>query len=431
MSTANTQAAALRALLLASCVSLLACSPSAPPTAASAPASTAAASTAKSAVPAANNFQLTAQLPKVPDGTAVLIRMLDPAGQPDAPQLTVASGKVQHGQVQLAGHVAQPLPGVLLIGEHTVVPMVVENATFTLDNTGGGLVVRGGSLNDVVYGNLWSPDYVAAKKALVEISRTAFAGVDMTNEAATNAARKRTDPAYARLAQLENAYDASILEGDAPVLAKLFVLKENTDWKRYSQARRKAMLEEYAKALGPHPLIAQLRWVDDVQHRGEQTRAALAVGKPYRDIAATGADGKRVPLSEVLKRNKLVLLDFWASWCGPCRGEFPHLAKVYAEFHEHGFEIYAVSLDDDIADWEKALREEQKKNGVPWINLQDAGFEGKAATAYGVLSLPSNYLISSDGTIVGQGMHEWDIERVVREQVKKVERGAAKGARRG
>ncbi|MDN5781801.1 MAG: AhpC/TSA family protein, partial [Luteimonas sp.] len=320
-------------------------------------------------------FSLAGDIKDLPDGTKVMIRTLDPKGAPDAPPRVVASTESKDGHFALTGSVDQPLPGVLLVGSHGVINLVVENADYRIDDTGAGLVVRGGTLNDLVFGDLWSPKYIAAKKELAEISRKAFAGVDLTDEAAATAARKKTGPAYGKISELENAYDRTVLDGDAPTLAKLFVLRENTDWKRYDEARRREMLDAYSKELGPHPLIAQMRWVDEVNRKSEQARSELAVGRPYRDITATDVDGKPVRLSEVLARNKLVLLDFWASWCGPCRGEFPHLAKVYKEFHEHGFEIYAVSLDDEVDDWLKALREEQKLNGVPWINLQDAGFE--------------------------------------------------------
>lgn len=410
------------AVIGGACALLLACGGAKPPQAAPA--------TSSATAPSARAFRLEGAVSGVEDGREVSVRTQDPDGPPDAPQRIVASGKVESGRIALTGQVAQPLPGVLLLGDHTVVRLVVEGGTFRLERTGAGWVVRGGSLNERVNGYLWSPEYVEAKMALDEASRRAFEGVDLTDEQATTAARRKTSPAFARVDALKKDYDHGVLGGDAPVLAKLFVLKDNTDWKRYDTARRRAMLAEYEKVLGAHPVITQMRWLDDIQRRSEEAQAALAVGKPYRDITATDADGKPVRLSDVLKRNRLVLVDFWASWCGPCRGEFPHLAKVYAEFHARGFEIYAVSLDEDKADWLKALREEQDAVGVPWINLQDAGFESKSATAYGVLSLPSNFLIASDGTIVGVGMHEWDIERVVREQVSKAGSATAGGNRR-
>jgi thiol-disulfide isomerase/thioredoxin len=145
------------------------------------------------------------------------------------------------------------------------------------------------------------------------------------------------------------------------------------------------------------------------------------VGKHFKDLVATDKDGHKVKLSDVVAKNKLVLLDFWASWCGPCRGEFPHLSKVYKEFHSHGFEIYAVSLDDDRDEWLKAMREEGEGGGIPWINLDDPGIDSASAKAYGILGLPSNFLIGQDGTIVGVNMREWDVERAVRAQVKKLE----------
>ncbi|KRG78227.1 hypothetical protein ABB33_17965, partial [Stenotrophomonas acidaminiphila] len=88
--------------------------------------------------------------------------------------------------------------------------------------------------------------------------------------------------------------------------------------------------------------------------------------------------------------------------------------------------IYAVSLDEDKADWTKAMQEEGGSNDLPWINLQAPGFEDSAAQTYGVVQLPQNYLIAGDGTIVGVGMREWDVERAVRAQIKKVEDASAR-----
>src|SRR5699024_1422011 len=93
---------------------------------------------------------------------------------------------------------------------------------------------------------------------------------------------------------------------------------------------------------------------------------------------------------------------------------FPHLAKTYKEFHKDGFEIYAVSLDEKRSDWLKALKEERASNNIPWINLEDAGMDSKSATAYGVQSLPSNFLISGDGKVVGRNIRDWGVENAVR-----------------
>ena len=111
--------------------------------------------------------------------------------------------------------------------------------------------------------------------------------------------------------------------------------------------------------------------------------------------------GEPVSLSEVYAKNKYVLLDFWASWCGPCVAEFPALRKAYADFRGKGFEIYAVSLDDKKELWEKAIG----KHEMTWINVSDLkGWRNSAAVEYGVSGIPSNFLIDSNGKIVAHSL---------------------------
>ena len=96
--------------------------------------------------------------------------------------------------------------------------------------------------------------------------------------------------------------------------------------------------------------------------------------------------------------NKYTLVDFWASWCGPCMEEVPHLKQAYDKFHGRGFEIYGVSLDNDNDKWLGDIRE----HGMGWVQVSDLnGFDNLAAKDYAVQSIPSNFLIRcSDGQIV-------------------------------
>ena len=98
-------------------------------------------------------------------------------------------------------------------------------------------------------------------------------------------------------------------------------------------------------------------------------------------------------------KGKIFLLEFWASWCGPCRKENPNLNKIYKIFKSNGFEIVSVSLDNNKKSWIKAIKEDN----LSWEQLSDLnGDYNKAAIIYGVSTIPDNFLIDKDGKIIGR-----------------------------
>jgi thiol-disulfide isomerase/thioredoxin len=99
-------------------------------------------------------------------------------------------------------------------------------------------------------------------------------------------------------------------------------------------------------------------------------------------------------------------VDFWASWCGPCMEEVPHLKQAYDKFHGQGLEIYGVSLDNDNDKWLGAIRE----HGMGWVQVSDLnGFDNLAAKDYAVQSIPSNFLIDAQGRIVAKNLRGEDL----------------------
>ena len=116
-------------------------------------------------------------------------------------------------------------------------------------------------------------------------------------------------------------------------------------------------------------------------------------GKPAPAFTVKDADGNTLTLQQLMAGKKYVLIDFWASWCGPCRKEIPNLKAAYETFAPRGLEIISISTDRDPAAWQKALDEEQ----LPWLNFRD---DSGIANAYSVQAIPAIFLLDADGTIL-------------------------------
>ncbi|MDR2130742.1 MAG: AhpC/TSA family protein [Odoribacteraceae bacterium] len=122
-----------------------------------------------------------------------------------------------------------------------------------------------------------------------------------------------------------------------------------------------------------------------------------AVGSPHVDFTLQDLDGNPVRLSDHVGKGKYVLLEFWASWCGPCRADIPHLKEVYALYHPEGFEVISISMDNKKDAWLKAVNDEQ----MPWLQLHyPQAFEGELHKIYRFNGIPACMLVGPDGTIV-------------------------------
>ena len=123
-----------------------------------------------------------------------------------------------------------------------------------------------------------------------------------------------------------------------------------------------------------------------------ENASRLAVGEKYVDAEFYDLDGNRVLLSSLVPEGRITMLEFWASWCGPCRGEIPHLKHIHTRYPE--FDIISISLDDNADDWKKAVKEEN----MDWVQLKDVSLmDGNAMKLYGVMGIPCCIILDEQG----------------------------------
>ena len=210
-------------------------------------------------------------------------------------------------------------------------------------------------------------------------------------------------------AQLEEQYDKAIKEGVQNNITNpvgVFLFKQT--FYNNSTAENEALLQQIPANFQNDETIVKIKELTDKQKK-------TAVGTKFVDFEMQTPDGKSVKLSDYVGKGKVVLVDFWASWCGPCRREMPNLVEAYAKFKGKNFEIVGVSLDQDGAAWKEAIN----KLNMTWPQMSDLKFwQSEGAQLYAVNSIPHTVLIDGDGTIIARGLHGEELQTKIAEAVK-------------
>ena len=246
-------------------------------------------------------------------------------------------------------------------------------------------------------------EYNASMNVQKSVGANAVSGAQQLVKAVVNkyqTAYNETDAA------ISNQIKQAILDNKDDIATLMFL---DLFPKEQNAALHESVINALYKKYPTHPIVKERYMVMN------SPSGRTGIGSMAPELAFPDPDGNIRKLSDL--RGKVVLIDFWASWCGPCRRESPNVRNVYQKYHDKGFEVFSVSLDRDANSWKKAIKDDQ----LVWPNhVSDLKYwSSEAAAIYGVRSIPAMFLLDREGRIVAKDLRGAALENAVREMINK------------
>lgn len=308
--------------------------------------------------------------------------------------LNVDSATVANGAFELKGKVDSAVVRLVYIGQNLdapdvkVVPVLVEPGA-KLEITFDSLItVKGNAVNEA-YSKVRAEGQVLFQKMQSVMHRYKDS---RDNGTLTDSIEMTLSDEYDVFAKEYATLVFNFAKGNMQNKLGEFVFRN--EYNSFDDAQLKELIGLGSDAFKNEPFVKKMaERLDNLEK--------VAVGKKFTDFTLKTPEGKEVKLSDYAGKGNFVLIDFWASWCGPCREEMPTVVEAYKKYKAKGFEVVGVSLDEDQAEWMKGI----KALNISWPQMSDLkAWKSDVVPLYGIRGIPHTVLLDKEGTIIAKDL---------------------------
>jgi peroxiredoxin len=333
------------------------------------------------------------------DGQKIVLKKV----MPDVMPVGLDSAIIKNGKFEVKGIVAHPEYCVLYIGDNGPLQFFIENSpihiSVNLDTIQNSTIT--GSTENNLFG-LFQNGMEQMEKQVGKLNDD-YMAFKLSGE--EDAGREKGYLEQMDRLRLERAdFTVNFVKEHPNSILSAVIIAGNLSYDATTE-----QLESYID--GFDTINRQSPWVQSIE---EQVRTAkrLQEGQMFSDISLPSPDGQMVSLSDYAGKGKYVMIDFWASWCRPCRMANPHVVKLYSQYKDKGFEIVGISLDKDKKEWTDAI----EADGLTWPHMSDLKFwQSEAAKLYAVHAIPNTILLDKDGKILAKNLQPDELEKKLAE----------------
>jgi len=325
-----------------------------------------------------NGYVVTGEIPDAADSSMVIM-IESLTGMPKD------TAFIKDGKFTFTGDQKEPAMRHLIFNRSILTAIVLENSKITISKTEIGYEASGSALNDTL--RIINNKLNMAYKEMDMLEKKYAPNLPAEEKSAIETKYHALNDQIKQMCKDATASNISNTIG-------IYMLFNSYD--SFEAEELQGIINQIPETvIAGNPNLQRIKISNDAAVK-------TSIGKAYTDLELSAPDGKTVKLSDLMKNNKVTLIDFWASWCGPCRSEMPNVINAYNQFKDKGFGIVGISLDSNAEAWKTAIGE----LGMTWAQMSDLkGWKSLAAETYGVTSIPHTILIdNSTGAIIARDL---------------------------